>query len=134
MGIWKPGEGGFVASNIALQNKDGSTTIYNQVKAVDFPTEDHGIQTFHDLMLLKPYYFKLTRVDSVVEIVEELNLLISSGGNYGIGSVVANTTVEEWGSLADNGNYFLGLLFTDKKLTPGEQYDLEYIFNTRGGV
>lgn len=132
MGIWKPGEGGFVASNIALQNKDLSTTIYKQVKAVDLPTDDNGIQTFHDLMLLKPYYFKPFMEDDLVEIVLKLNLLVTSGGNYGIGSIVSNETVEEIGTLLDNGNYWLGLLFTDKELIPGEQYTLEYIFNTRG--
>ena len=132
MGIWKPGEGGFVASNIALQNKDLSTTIYKQVKAVDLPTDDNGIQTFHDLMLLKPYYFKPFMEDDLVEIVLKLNLLVTSGGNYGIGCIVSNETVEEIGTLLDDGNYWLGLLFTDKELIPGEQYTLEYIFNTRG--
>ena len=123
-----------VPSNIILQDQYGNTNTFEKVKAVDLPTDDNGIQTFHDLMLLKPYYFKSTGEDGVVEIVVELNLLFASAGNYGIASVVSNVTIEENGYLGENGNYFMGLLFTDKELTQGERYTLNYIFNTRGGA
>jgi hypothetical protein len=134
MGKW---DGGVVPANVAVKDKTGNQVVCENVAEIRVPTDEVGVtQSYFDLMRLGVYLLagdSQSASDNKIVCKGVVPILFSRAvGNYGHVIEISTSMLDDHGYVTESGNKTGFIVVTNKTLTEGKRYSIDYLNNNRG--